>query len=133
MTHRDPDLEDPRLRTALREALAGERAPDAWVRSALSAVDQVAVAFPAPRSWLQVVVPHLCGLGLLLGLVIAFFLRPEAAFEAWALLSRGFPSGISISLEGFSQSELLAMASTPFLIYFLYQGSRGFPILHRHR
>jgi len=88
---------------------------------------------PAPRSWLKLVVPHLCGLGLLVGLVIALFLRPEAGSEAWSLLSKGFPSGLSFSLDGFSQSELLAMVSTPFIMYFLYQGSRGFPILHRHR
>lgn len=132
MRRRDPELEDPKLRAALRDALAGERAPDAWVRNALSAAD-LAEASPAPRSWLRLVVPHLCGLGLLLGLVIAFFLRPEAASEAWFLISKGLPSGNSISLEGFSASELLAMVSTPLLIYFIYQGSRGFPILHRHR
>ena len=132
MSHRDPELEDPKLRTALRHALAREHAPDAWVQTALSAAE-VAIASPAPRSWLQVVVPHLCGLGLLLGLVIAFFLRPEAASEAWAQLSRGLPSGSPISLDGFSQSELLAMVSTPLLIYVIYQGSRGFPVLHRHR
>ena len=132
MRHRDPELEDARLRTALRDALVGERAPDAWVRKALSAAD-LATAVPASRSRLSLVVPHLCGLGLLVGLVIAFFLRPEAASEAWTLVSKGLPSGIFFSLEGFSQSELMAMVSTPLLIYFLYQGSRGFPILHRHR
>jgi hypothetical protein len=132
VSHRDPELEDPRLRAALRDALAGQRAPDAWVQSALSAADAALVS-PAPRSWIKLVVPHLCGLGLLLGLVIALFLRPEAASEAWSQLSRGLPSGLSFSLDGFSQSELLAMVSTPLLIYFLYQGSRGFPILNRHR
>jgi hypothetical protein len=90
-------------------------------------------ASPAPRAWLKMVVPHVCGLGLLVGLVIALFLRPEATAEAWSLLSKGFPSGLSFSLEGFSNSELLAMVSTPLLLYFMYQGSRGFPILHRHR
>lgn len=132
MRHHDPELDDPKLGAALRDALAGERAPEAWVQSALSAAD-LAVASPPSRSWLQLVLPHLCGLGLLIGLVIAFFLRPESAAEAWTLLSKGLPSGISISLETFSDSELLAMVTTPFLIYFLYQGSRGFPILHRHR
>ncbi len=132
MRRRDPELKDPELRAALRDALAGERAPDAWVRDVLAVTDLAEVS-PAPRSRLSLVVPHLCGLGLLVGLVIAFFLRPEAAFEAWSLLSKGLPTGISISLEGFSQSELLAMVSTPLMIYFLYQGSRGFPILHRHR
>lgn len=132
MRHSDPELQDPRLRDALRDALAGERAPDAWVRNAMSAAEMM-TASPAPRSWLKLVVPHLCGLGLLVGLVIAFFLRPEAASEAWSLLSKGFPAGLSFSLEGFSNSELLAMVSTPLLMYFVYQGARGFPILHRHR
>ena len=132
MSHRDPELEDPRLREALRGALVRERAPEAWVHQAMSLPDLNAVS-PTPRSRLKLVVPHLCGLGLLLGLVIAFFLRPDAAFEGWSMLSKGLPPGISISLEGFSQSELLAMVSTPFLIYFLYQGSRGVPVLHRHR
>lgn len=132
MNHRDPELEDPRLRAALRDALAGQRAPEAWVLSALSAADQ-ALAPPVSRSWLRVLVPHLCGLGLLVGLAIALFLRPEVISEAWPQLSLGLPSGLSLSLDGFSQAELLAMASTPLLIYLLYQGSRGFPILHRHR
>ena len=74
MSHRDPELEDPRLRAALRDALAGQRAPDAWVQSALSVADAALVS-PASRSWLKLVVPHLCGLGLLLGLVKASWAR----------------------------------------------------------
>lgn len=49
MRRRDPELEDPKLRAALHDALAGERAPDAWVRNALSAADLAQVS-PAPRS-----------------------------------------------------------------------------------
>ena len=131
MSHRDPELRDPALRRALRNAMADDRAPLDWVEQALAIPE---LAPPARvRSRLRLLVPHLCGLGLLVGLVIALFLRPDAIANASALLARSLPSGISFSLESFSQGELLAMLATPVLIYFLYQGSRGFPVLHRHR
>jgi hypothetical protein len=88
----------------------------------------------------MMLLPHISGLTLLLGLAIALLIRPEAvnilspesAASIGRFLKDALPS-IPLSLEGFSREFLLAALSTPFLLYFLNQGLRGFPVLHRRR
>ena len=131
MRRKDGDIRDEALARSLRAALRPERAPEAWVRTALQVPTHVAVpGEPRRVSPLWGIVPHLTGVALLLGLVVAVFLRPEALGSVGNLLKASMPS-VPLLFEGIPQSLLLAMLSTPVLMYVLYQGSRGFPILHR--
>jgi len=131
MRRKDGDIRDEVLASKLRDALLSERAPEAWVQVALQ-VPSHEVVLDAPRrvSPLLGIIPHLSGLALLLGLIAAVFFRPEALGSIGNLLKASLPS-VPLLFEGVSPSLLLAMLSTPVLIYVLYQGSRGFPILHR--
>ncbi len=94
---RNLDAEERELRgdplaRSLRAGLRAERAPGAWTREALAVpalaargADAAArraraeAALPPPPSALRLVLPHLLGVTLLLGLLLAFALRPEVA------------------------------------------------------
>jgi len=137
MTREDADIRDEALARSLRAALRTEHAPEAWVREALGVPSRLAEAGVRRRASMMLL-PHICGLTLLLGLVIALLIRPEAVniltpeseVSIGRFLKDALPS-IPLSLEGFSRGFLLAALSTPFLLYFLNQGLRGFPVLHR--
>jgi hypothetical protein len=75
---RDDELHDERFDRELRAALRADRAPRAWVESALAVPARTASAPVAPRTSLfALLVPHLLGLGLLVALLAALLLRPE--------------------------------------------------------
>lgn len=131
MSRRDDIFRDEALAQRLRRALDGEHAPEAWVQRALRVPAEVSVVLgPRRVSPIAGLVPHLSGLALLLGLIVAIVLQPEALGSIGKLLMTAMPS-VPLLFDGVPHSLLLAMLSTPVLLYVLYQGVRGFPVLHR--
>ena len=128
MQIKDPDLHDPVLTRELKSVLSGVRAPDDWVRHA----HQIPLLAGAPTpSRALIILPHLFGLCLLVGLGVAWSLSPDVTLVAWETVRAGLLAAQDIFPDGASIELLGAVLMTPVLIAVLYQGSRGFPILHR--
>lgn len=129
MAHDDSELPEDGLSRRLRRELRAERAPEPWVRHALA----VSGDLPLPRleSRWSMLFPHLAGLTLLVGLALAFLLRPEVGNALVESFMREARVAAPFRLPHVSPEMLLAWVSTPVLIFLLVQGSRGFPILHR--
>jgi hypothetical protein len=124
MMDQHPRSED-RLRRQLRGAFLTEQAPEAWVTEAL----RVPLRNTPRESMFPVILPHLCGLGLLLGLAVALCFRPDIGPAFWSLIRSAGPE--SLRLPAIPGDLLLPILVTPLMVLFLFQGFRGFPALSR--
>ena len=129
MSRTDVDLPEDGLSRTLRRELAAGRAPEAWTRRALAAGAELPLP-PLESRWIMLL-PHLAGLALLVGLGVALALRPDAGNALLRLLTHPGILESPFRLPRLSPEMILAWISTPFLIFLLVQGSRGFPVLHR--
>jgi hypothetical protein len=134
----DADIRDEALARSLRAAMATERAPRSWVDEALTVPARFGARRAARReSKLVLVLPHLCGLALLVGLALAMSLSAARMAPAWAAVRSVLPGNISLDWVpvGIPPEILIAALFTPLLFYVLFQGAQGFPAFRarRHR
>jgi len=129
MTRTDVDLPEDGLSRTLRRDLRAGRAPETWVRRALAVGGEVPLP-PLESRW-TLLLPHLAGLALLVGLGVAIALRPEAGNTLLRFFTHPGILESPLRLPHLSPEMILAWVSTPFLIFLLVQGSRGFPLLQR--
>jgi hypothetical protein len=139
MDREERELRDDRLGQSLRAALGAERAPEAWTRNALAAPHAVRrpahrpIAPDAAEPWYHAVLPHLCGLALLVGLGLAALLRPE--------VFQNLADGIRAALPSFTHTRSEASAEmarylpqllliSPLILFGFYEGARAL-VAHR--
>jgi hypothetical protein len=134
MDREERELRNDRLGQSLRAALGAERAPRDWVRDALAAPHAGAAVAPRPvpappaEPWYRDVLPHLCGLALLVGLGLAALLRPDV-FQNLAV-------GFGALLPALSRTRADASADvarylpqllliSPLILFACYEGARA--------
>ena len=134
MSREEDQLREDALGRRLNAALSRERAPEAWSRAALAAPRRpAAVPVTAPEReepWILSILPHLCGLALLVGLGISLWMRPEiiqGLLNSVAAEAARPETGQPLPAPLFMAAALL----TPAAILLMVEASRGFPLVRR--
>lgn len=138
MDTQERELRDDRIGRSVRAALSAERAPRAWAREALSAPARagaparIAAAMPREESRLLVILPHILGVALLLGLGLSALLRPEMLTALDALVKPLF-AGESLSAKDLDVARLVPWlaVTAPLIVLVLLEATRGFAFVRR--
>ncbi len=136
MDRQERELREDLLGRSLKAAFHAERAPEAWTREALAAPARKAapVLMPRGESRLLVVLPHLLGVALLVGFVLAMAFRPDIRASLQSLMAPLFAGGSFDAAEleaGLSRRIPWILAMSPLLLVLAAQATRGFAFVRR--
>jgi hypothetical protein len=133
------ELREDRIGRSVRAALSAERAPRAWARDALAVTARVgapartaSAAMPREESRLLVVLPHILGVALLLGLGLSALLRPGLLAALDGLMKPLFAGG-SPSAKDIDVARLVPWlaVTAPLIVLVLLEATRGFAFVRR--
>jgi hypothetical protein len=133
------DLREDRIGRSVRAALSVERAPQAWAREALAVPARAGAsartapaAMPREESRLLVVLPHILGVALLLGLGLSAILRPDMLTALDAFMKPLFAAG-SPSAKDLDVARLVPWlaVTAPLIVLVLLEATRGFAFVRR--
>lgn len=139
MDRQERELREDRIGRSVRAALSVERAPRVWAREALAvparagAPARIAAAMmPREESRLLVILPHLLGVALLLGLGVSALLRPDMLTALDALMKPLFATG-SPNAKDLDVARLVPWlaAAAPIIVLVLFEVTRGFAFVRR--
>lgn len=139
MDTQERELREGRIGRSVRAALCAERAPRAWAREALAVPARVGTSARTAPAWMPreesrflVVLPHLLGVALLLGLGLSALLRPDMLKALDALVKPLFAGGSqgTMDLDLARLMPWLAVTA-PLIVLVLLEATRGFAFVRR--